>query len=128
MRISDWSSDVCSSDLGRAQPGPGRAVARLIDRGAAGGQMDTRPIRVAQAMLVISLVAAGQRGGALFERQIRCGLPVLAVANVADDARHVGHGVAAGRSEESRVGKECVRKVRARRSPNTLKKNNSKDK
>src|SRR3546814_9155051 len=43
MRISDWSSDVCSSDLlvevedrdGDAQPGAGTAV-RLLEVGAAG--------------------------------------------------------------------------------------------
>src|SRR3546814_7336094 len=33
MRISDWSSDVCSSDLGRPRSGPadlGAAVARRV--------------------------------------------------------------------------------------------------
>src|SRR3546814_1826037 len=33
MRISDWSSDVCSSDLFAAEPGGGRPFgARAIDR------------------------------------------------------------------------------------------------
>src|SRR3546814_18148069 len=31
MRISDWSSDVCSSDLDRAQLGDGRLVARAVE-------------------------------------------------------------------------------------------------
>src|SRR3546814_4944483 len=29
MRISDWSSDVCSSDLGTAPPRPGSGAVRL---------------------------------------------------------------------------------------------------
>src|SRR3546814_6816493 len=33
MRISDWSSDVCSSDLGRIKPGAGGGIGRrVIDR------------------------------------------------------------------------------------------------
>src|SRR3546814_3725372 len=30
MRISDWSSDVCSSDLRRLQQGPGQLLAALV--------------------------------------------------------------------------------------------------
>src|SRR3546814_5603703 len=30
MRISDWSSDVCSSDLAQAQPGGKEAVAAMF--------------------------------------------------------------------------------------------------
>src|SRR3546814_4726964 len=67
MRISDWSSDVCSSDLARAQC-----------RGDAG--------------------VIGQRPGLAQGR-----LPFT--------------GGRQGRSEERRVGKECVSTCRSRWSP-----------
>src|SRR3546814_3335033 len=65
MRISDWSSDVCSSDLREDRP-----------RGETGGSRDS---------------ARGQR------------LP--------------GRRPRFSRSEERRVGKECVRTCRSRWSP-----------
>src|SRR3546814_9322505 len=81
MRISDWSSDVCSSDLRR----PWHRVAGLSHSprtpGPGGGARHRRP----------------DRGAAL--------LPVL------------GAGLAAERSEERRVGKECVSTCRSRWSP-----------
>src|SRR3546814_18199212 len=73
MRISDWSSDVCSSDL----------AAHTVDLFA----WQAGPIVKANAV-----------GGPLH--------PEL------------------GRSEERRVGKECVRTCRSRWSPYHLKKNN----
>src|SRR3546814_15287018 len=72
MRISDWSSDVCSSDL------PARARWR------------------------------GGRGAGWPDR-----------ANARQDRR------AAGRSEERRVGKECVSTCRSRWSPDHEKKNDN---
>src|SRR3546814_16185329 len=33
MRISDWSSDVCSSDLAGQRPAAGNAAADLVDEG-----------------------------------------------------------------------------------------------
>src|SRR3546814_4877848 len=44
MRISDWSSDVCSSDLNRTRRGPGPeggSRARRVDR--SGGRLEQRP-------------------------------------------------------------------------------------
>src|SRR3546814_7862323 len=78
MRISDWSSDVCSSDLDGAEP---------VD------QRDTRPLGVRPA-------GDGKiRGG---RNPAETGLPLR---------RRVG------RSEERRVGKECVSTCRSRWSP-----------
>src|SRR3546814_7989984 len=75
MRISDWSSDVCSSDLlGRAEP----------DRDPADGDTE----RVAERR--------GQRALGQF----------LKLSPVPQD-----------RSEERRVGKECVSTCRSRWSP-----------
>src|SRR3546814_5983847 len=90
MRISDWSSDVCSSDL---------AAHALALRGQV---LQRRKLRLpARAPVVHHHVARGLvRGG---------GAQVF-----------FGHGqgqVDAGRSEERRVGKECVSTCRSRWSP-----------
>src|SRR3546814_11584475 len=76
MRISDWSSDVCSSDL------------LTDDALGAGGQ-------------VRGSLFLGREDAGAFERDV--------------DAR----------SEERRVGKECVSTCRSRRSPYHSKKNSS---
>src|SRR3546814_14502839 len=94
MRISDWSSDVCSSDLG--------AVA--LDRGAGVGR---------------GAVSASGRG-----RLRRCGdlpgdLPPPAVLRGPLGGTETRLPVAppwpgASRSEERRVGKDCVSTCRSR--------------
>src|SRR3546814_7353790 len=58
MRISDWSSDVCSSDLAPRRPHPAGLVQRghLVDRTVA----RSPPCRVAQ-----SSVRVGGRGAAV---------------------------------------------------------------
>src|SRR3546814_2150690 len=79
MRISDWSSDVCSSDLERGLPG--RDLLVELERVLAGDHVHPRRIRV-------DLVGLG-----------RVGIVVV------------------DRSEERRVGKECVSTCRSRWSP-----------
>src|SRR3546814_12201627 len=101
MRISDWSSDVCSSDLplgaaaGLRQPP--RDVA-LVERGEeeqhAGGEARADLGQRTGHRL-------GLRGGQAMEQRLL-------------DAR----------SEERRVGKECVSKCRSRWSPYHSKKKN----
>src|SRR3546814_2546689 len=62
MRISDWSSDVCSSDLGelrRFQRGPGKAAARqdgIVEVGAIELEIGKIPPAALQAL------AAGPTG------------------------------------------------------------------
>src|SRR3546814_8330719 len=97
MRISDWSSDVCSSDLmadfvavgelaldGRIIPSPGVLLAALhasaMDKG---------------------LICPAAQGS---EASWAAGVPVAAAPNLI-------------RSEERRVGKACVSKCRSRWSP-----------
>src|SRR3546814_6683255 len=75
MRISDWSSDVCSSDLRRYRPA---RRTRLSGTGLRRGYRD-------------------EKSGP-------------------DDEAGAGHA-AAHRSEERRVGKECVSTCRSRWSP-----------
>src|SRR3546814_6003486 len=69
MRISDWSSDVCSSDL-------------------------SFPLGVQHAETYVAPCAV-----------------------LVGDAAHVIHPLAGQRSEERRVGKECVSTCRSRWSP-----------
>src|SRR3546814_11880499 len=106
MRISDWSSDVCSSDLpvDLTEVLDRRQLVRIVGgdethaRGDGEGHLDHLVQR--------RLVAGGaERAGVLF------GLHRL--------QRGVGvkHAAAAGRSEERRVGKECVSTCRYRWSP-----------
>src|SRR3546814_18279260 len=108
MRISDWSSDVCSSDLlvgedaellgaahvDREQEGIG-AFARRRDAGGA----------AAPDVL-------GERGGPALHVVDRGGRAVGADADMIL-AAHVD-GMFDMRSEERRVGKECVSKCRSR--------------
>src|SRR3546814_18141382 len=99
MRISDWSSDVCSSDLlvdaqraaelRRTRDLVAGEVAARIDAARQTSEEDTGTFSVATAFRVI-------REDALQIRQA-----------TGDDER----------SEERRVGKECVSKCRSRRTP-----------
>src|SRR3546814_4711671 len=93
MRISDWSSDVCSSDLLAAYRFHPLALPRH-DEGAA----DVAVLDEALAVFHAEYVGQLQRRGA------------RSVGN-----RH--HGIDIVRSEERRVGKECVSTCRSRWSP-----------
>src|SRR3546814_19336339 len=81
MRISDWSADVCSSDLGPR------------------GDL---------------YIFVGVRPPDLFERD---GLDLLCTVPVPMCVAALGGDIEAPRSEERRVGKECVSPCRSRRSP-----------
>src|SRR3546814_12121227 len=103
MRISDWSSDVCSSDLAETCDVLERelGVVERLEGGAVEGE----------------LVAELGRGDGVGE-------PVGAVADCRDVSGDVavaeGGGEGEGvdpRSEERRVGKECVSTCRSRWSP-----------
>src|SRR3546814_6091452 len=86
MRISDWSSDVCSSDL--------QILHRLVPGILVLRHAFQRPLQVVSNG---QKVANNRRGG-IFQA-------VLAVA------------LGTARSEERRVGKECVSTCRSRWSP-----------
>src|SRR3546814_15023519 len=98
MRISDWSSDVCSSDL---------VVVR------------DRPWSAVQADLVEGVIAANRLVGAAADRA-RDGLWV-ALEGRPEASGHTAPPPA--RSEERRVGKECVSTGSSRWSPYHSKKN-----
>src|SRR3546814_21067455 len=112
MRISDWSSDVCSSDLKtRGQDAPAACVASV--KRAMTLPFDEAVARDRDAFATLS---AGRQSRALrhiffAERQ--------AARLAAGTARPVTRAatVRAGRSDERRVGTECVNTCRFRWSP-----------
>src|SRR3546814_11443280 len=100
MRISDWSSDVCSSDL-------------LVAIGALGVAVNDDLALEDRARLVVDdaledLAAGGVRHQVVDPRGV---VAVLLAAH------QVGAVQVAVRSEERRVGKECVSTCRSRWSP-----------
>src|SRR3546814_16482931 len=103
MRISDWSSDVCSSDLGAADDGPDRQVRIPL----VGGRDDDRIGRVVDvhAIDVVGQVAAVGRFAALVRY-----VPAPILAADVDRAFEA-------RSAERRVGQECVSRYRSRGAP-----------
>src|SRR3546814_11338038 len=111
MRISDWSSDVCSSDLAGGADRHQAAAAAALLQFLRGGGDDARAGGGEG-------VAGGQRGAVdvalrrvdAAERRIQAE-PGLAVI------------LSLQRSEGRRVGKECVSTCRHRCSPYHYKKN-----
>src|SRR3546814_15644832 len=92
MRISDWSSDVCSSDLQfYSKP----ALSTALAKGKVADTLVTTPAAKMVAQLRLDL-RAGREAEAI------------------------------DRSEERRVGKECVSTCRSRWSPYHSKKQNTK--
>src|SRR3546814_16813334 len=119
MRISDWSSDVCSSDLSAAsKPRWDKRVAILQ-------VTEHRP----EALELRALLSASNAGLAF---DLRCDVREAVMNFLRDEmpealprGRHLVAGTAAGkpvalsqerleRSEESRVGNECVSTCRSR--------------
>src|SRR3546814_16856537 len=101
MRISDWSSDVCSSDL------IGKAEAVLLGEGL---HVLVGILRIGGGVVG---VYAGDADAELLQFPRLCRQPP-------GDGAHVGAVVAevdAERSEERSVGKACVSTCRSRWSP-----------
>src|SRR3546814_4780600 len=95
MRISDWSSDVCSSDLNQIQR-PGARADGIIRPPDAGGS-PRKCCRIDGPLLENGLAGRLERSPQGYRR------------DPADRIRT--------RSEERRVGKECVSTCRSRWSP-----------
>src|SRR3546814_12173898 len=125
MRIRDWSSDVCSSDLWDSRTRATRSrpsLPTILDAGLHmrwfASTLLTHGLPVFRN--VIHFVPKEQRG--FFESAfwIRDQMPrTLSWDTVAKIRERWG------RSEERRVGKECVRTCRSRWSPYHKKKKNS---
>src|SRR3546814_8357403 len=95
MRISDWSSDVCSSDLN-------------------GYSMAAEPCRIdTVARGGVGVVARDSTQG----RQHHSAATRAEAPKSRCSSEEEGFVQAPGRSEERRVGKECVSTCRSRWSP-----------
>src|SRR3546814_15005083 len=95
MRISDWSSDVCSSDLQpRAEEMSVFCPGRVGYAQSFGQELDVDDVEVELEIARHSYLAACKAGGDAFGRMLQ-----------------------EARSEERRVGKECVSTCRSRWSP-----------
>src|SRR3546814_12920449 len=100
MRISDWSSDVCSSDLLVFDIGGGSTELIWVNI----AEMDGR--KVASKAAQAATGKAGLSKPSIEDwNSLPCGVVTLAESH--------------GRSEERRVGKECVSTCRSRWSPCT---------
>src|SRR3546814_13230521 len=122
MRISDWSSDVCSSDLGRHER-HGKAAPKLA--GAAEGPVP-QPAHAGAEILP-------RRGEGAGEAPLPQGQRIFSRAGPDPAGQGEGRPPWAGplsrtgpgawpvlpreRSEERRVGNECVRTFRTRWAP-----------
>src|SRR3546814_4094502 len=91
MRISDWSSDVCSSDLLCVTPGASVGVRRTTGRSPA----------IPKRVVLYGLGSSQGRGDGRHRRR--------SLQGYGRPGRQ--------RSEERRVGKECVSTCRSRWSP-----------
>src|SRR3546814_14795988 len=95
MRISDWSSDVCSSDL----------LKSIVE-----------DLNIPEGMAVILRTAGSERSKAEIKRDYEY------LVRLWDDIRNqtlqsTAPSLIYERSEERRVGKECVSTCRSRWSP-----------
>src|SRR3546814_16212949 len=126
MRISDWSSDVCSSDLrvSLRRRAPAAGVGAIATR-RGGGRVMAGPLKIAALSLSAAALAAGLATACSAEErkpyaekddvQPRTSLsPCSARLAVIRAPR-----LATSRSEERRVGKECVSQCRSRWSTYT---------
>src|SRR3546814_17416762 len=103
MRISDWSSDGCSSDLLRSNMLEEVGDSRLFQRMMAENALRHRPPVGRFRDFVVTRKGDGKA---------TLDLKVQGLTPFVDGARLL----ALGRSEERRVGKECVSTCRSRLS------------
>src|SRR3546814_15251889 len=108
MRISDWSSDVCSSDLHSLDLAK-RARQRLATIANGFAILGATGFRCLEHL-------GSHRAG----RELHRGMLVDAVKPLVDPVQALVHGAERERvirSEESRVGEECVSACRSRWVP-----------
>src|SRR3546814_15010417 len=111
MRISDWSSDVCSSDL-LALGG------QHDDRQVTEGRLAANPLQHLETAVRRQHHIEHQDVGRLMQQAVDGGVAIERGSDLpALAAEHEGQ-----RSEERRVGKECVSTCSSRWSPYPSKK------
>src|SRR3546814_15542623 len=134
MRISDWSSDVCSSDLLDPADAPAehaeavdhrRVAVGADERVGIGNLVPVRPLRMPHRLadiFEIDLMADAGAGGHDLEIVERLRAPfeelvALHVALIFERDVILERLGGAERSEERRLGKECVSTCSSRWSP-----------
>src|SRR3546814_13402187 len=115
MRISDWSSDVCSSDLDDLVA---HAVEHMFHERYEEflGLLDVGDPRAAIAKFFDGYLSMAHRG----HPETGCPIPSLSseLGHLSEDGRgRLSRGMRGLRSEERRVGKEGVSTCRHRGSP-----------
>src|SRR3546814_12066817 len=135
MRISDWSSDVCSSDPPLLQD----EVFHLADRADAGSIIGKSRIAIARDTLGLAITlrkhgagvfGRGARPAAIITNEGQRDLNTAQLRGMQDELAKYSRPENAGRSlilprnmkdrsEERRVGKECAITGRSRWSPDT---------
>src|SRR3546814_15426643 len=130
MRISDWSSDVCSSDLTIVTNDEIAEHVNFVERlteafpALAGTTSSTTP-NLPEAPKLRSLILLGGKAAPGFVNQASFDAGALTIGEDVIHRARVGVRVrdtamilytSGTRSEERRVGKECVSPCRSRRS------------
>src|SRR3546814_12741036 len=116
MRISDWSSDVCSSDLAAA----GAKAIATGSFGVAGaqGRADGEDFPIEDVFENLRRILSVTDLPVTIDMESGYGADAAAVGTSVGIAREAGAaGINMERSEERRVGKECVSTCRSRWSP-----------
>src|SRR3546814_16736014 len=115
LRISDWSSDVCSADLvlDPAHPfpfSPNRGLGVIFDLQRKASGETIRELVMIPASLARFVPVPGE---------LRAFVPIEYLIELFGDLLFPGFDIRSlgVRSEERRVGKECVRTCRVRWSP-----------
>src|SRR3546814_13410812 len=120
MRISDWSSDVCSSDLWPLLDSDADAMRLKAEENDANRRLMLLLTAIVSVVILVAVgVAVSQHGGPS-RAAIALLLATLALAWLFSNLVY--------RSEERRVGKECVSTCRFRWSPCHYKKKKHKNK
>src|SRR3546814_17870785 len=104
MRISDWSSDVCSSDL---------ASAIAADRSTAAARVTLASRQLARERTLLNQGVSPRADYETAEANLAVAQAEARQASAAASTAKVSRD----RSEERRVGKECVSTCRSRWSP-----------
>src|SRR3546814_12412803 len=123
MRISDWSSDVCSSDLAPVDARLGAQILHRIKRQADPTHLEEgdpfrRLHRTGPAQRLVKADAVGQIGDAKRDKAKSLLNRMFPSPPLPQAPCPWGRPIPASRrSEERRVGKECVSTCRFRWSP-----------
>src|SRR3546814_12752947 len=120
MRISDWSSDVCSSDLSGAvvagdfSRGDLEDFIRVVFRYNVMGQPNERIALGGEKVLAVLNKMTWLDGSyEIKQGETKLGVNVNTILTLFGTLKLMTHPLMNGnRSEKSRVGKECVRKGR----------------